>query len=254
MSQEDVTDDMLMALSDGELGDAEAAALRARIAADAHLAARFAEFEVSRAAARTALKPLMEAPPPDRLVAAIRDFGADDGKVVRLSNWARARAAFSPMSMAAGLLLAIFAGGIGGYVLRGGAQSEAAWSAGPPIAQRDLVAALSDAPSDEARTWRAGGETGGVTMLSTYRLEDDESCRAFEVTSAERMATGLACGASGDWRIVVANVEPAADAGYTPAGDGALANLDAFLDARGAERLEPGEEAALIARGWRERE
>jgi hypothetical protein len=254
MSEEEVTDDMLMALSDGELGDAEVAALRARVAADAQLAARFAEFETSRAAARTALKPVMHAPPPDRLVAAIRDFRADDGKVVRLSNWARARSAFSPMSMAAGLLLAIFAGGVGGYVLRGGAQSEAAWSAGPPIAQRDLVAALSDAPSDEVRMWRARGETGAVTMLSSYRLEDNESCRAFEVTSAERLATGLACSAGGDWRVVVANVEPAAGDSYTPAADDALANLDAFLGARGALRLEPGEEAELIARGWRERE
>lgn len=250
MSQEDVADEMLMALADGELDREAAAVLRARIAADRTLAERYAAFADSRAGIQAALRPVAEAPVPDRLIASIRDFGAgEDSPAGNVTPFRRRLPGYVPMSLAASLLLAVLIGGVGGYALRGA--GDAPLSAGPAIPQRALIAALTTAPAEQPRMWRAGGDSGAVTMFSTFRLQDGALCRQFQVTGSDTQSRGLACGETGEWRIVTIDVEPIAEDGaYTPAsGAGAVG---AYVDAHGGERLSAEEEAALIQSNWRE--
>lgn len=246
MNREDVTDDMLMSLSDGEMGEPGASALRARIAVDPELKARFDVFETSRAAARAALAPIAEAPSPDRLAAAIRAFEAPSAVVTPFSE-TKSRPVWTPMRMAAGFLVAAFIGGFSGYALRG-ADAGIGWHVGPAVAERDLIAALALTPSESTSEWRTAGDAGTITPTSAYRLDNGEVCRAFEVRGESQAANGLACGAGGAWRIMAAELATSDDDGFLPAGGAAL--FDTFLDARGAIALTAEEESALLARGW----
>jgi len=250
MSHEDVSDDMLMALADHELDETEAHALRALIAAHPNLAARFALFETTRADAQAALAPLTNAPTPRRLVDAIQSFSAEGVTPFRrpASRWRSAAAAPWLMPLAACFTLAIV--GWGGFQLGALQDGASSWSAGPPIAQEAFQAALDQAAPDSARAWRVGDTQGEIRAHASFRLADGRFCRSFDIRGATQAAEGLACRENGAWRTEIAMTAPIHADTFAPAG-GAEA-FEAFLDAQGATRLEPNEETALIARGWRE--
>ncbi|MFE3838395.1 anti-sigma factor family protein [Pseudogemmobacter sonorensis] len=72
----DVSDEMLMALADGELDLATAQALRARLATDPGLTARFEIFRRSAEALRAAMDP---GPVPERLLRSVLESGGAGG-------------------------------------------------------------------------------------------------------------------------------------------------------------------------------
>ncbi|MFN3663551.1 anti-sigma factor family protein [Yoonia sp.] len=99
----EVSDDMLMALADGELNDTVAQRLYRRIEADPDLAARYADFVETRALMQVAFPP---EPVPERLIAAVVQAGAPQHKVVPM----RRRSVGAPvwgMALAASLVLAV---------------------------------------------------------------------------------------------------------------------------------------------------
>lgn len=110
MTQNDaVSDEMLMALADGELNDLEAARLRQRLAADPALAARHQEFVRTRAVMQEAFP---QEPVPERLVAAVLNGPDGTGRSADVIPMRRdfVRPAGWGMALAASVVL-----GLGGY-------------------------------------------------------------------------------------------------------------------------------------------
>lgn len=229
----DPSDDMLMALADDELRGAEAEALRARIAADPVLSARFAVFTESREALRRAFDP---GATPERLVAAIRD--AAGGEAENVVRFRPRRGIGAPLALAASLLLAVGAGGF----LAGRALAPAGGAADPgAVAAAGLAGLGTGAGMDLA----AGGE---ARVLGSYRT-DRGLCRLIELAQADgRAERAVVCrDQARDW-AVVATVAAGRAGDYIPASDTAAALIELVLDDLGAgPALAPAEEAAALA-------
>ncbi|CAM3194981.1 anti-sigma factor [Paracoccus nototheniae] len=217
-------DAMLMALADGELDDPTAARLRARIAADPALAARFAVFTDTRDSLRAAFPPQSA---PDPLIATIM-AGAQPATVLPF----RRRPALRPVAgwaLAASVVLAV---GLGGYL---------AGRATPPglAPLQQAAVALAATPT--------GGEAplpGGTTARALASFDTDLGlCRLIEAGGTR----GLMCRDGSGWAQALA-VPGAGDDAYQPASDLGTGLIDAALDQIGAgPALEPEEEAALLA-------
>ena len=240
-------DMLLMRLADGELGEPEAAPLRARLAAEPELAERFALFAKTRGAVAAALKPTAEMPVPQALVAAVLAADAASRGAVVVPMPARPRPAarrWAPMALAASVA-ALLAAPVGYWLGREGA--------GPAGALRDplagahgLVAAALDAtPSGASRA------EGAFRMqpLATHPVAGGV-CRDFVLDAPAGRLAGLACRAGGGWalRATVAleggNVLQTASAEH-PVIAAMLERLQA------APPLDEAGEAALMRRGWR---
>ncbi|WP_411840186.1 anti-sigma factor family protein [Paracoccus sp. ME4] len=221
----DESDEMLMALADGELDPTTAERLWTRIAEDPALADRFARFADSRAALRAAYP---AEPVPDHLIAAIMAAETPAATVVPF----RPRAVASPVrwAMAASVLLAV---GLGGFLIGRGLPQ--APGGGLAIA----AAALSAVPT--------GGEAllpDGTPARALASFETDLGlCRLIE-TTAER---GLTCRDADGWSVALA--VPGAQDDYRPASELGTGLIDAALDQIGAgAALDPAAEAALLDR------
>lgn len=233
------SDDMLMALADNELHGPEAEALRARIAADPVLAARYAVFAETRAALAAAFAP---GPTPDRLTQAILAAApadtAKDSNVVafRPRSWV----APAPMAVAASLLLAV---GVGGFLAGRGAAPQAV--ASPGVAAATALATLATG----AETTLEGGATARV--LGSYET-DQGLCRLIDLahpdTTAER-AVVCRQGGAADWAVIASVTAGQAEV-YIPASDTAAALTDQVLDDLGAgPALGADAEKAALAAG-----
>jgi anti-sigma factor RsiW len=242
-----VTDEMLVALADGELPAEEALRLEAAVAADPALAARLEALVAAGEAARRAYADVTAEPVPDRLVAAIlaADASTPQGAAsappkaanAPAGRWAGARAW---PAIAASLVLGL---GLGHLTAPLFERDAARLAALPP----SVVAALTVGASGERVE---AGAAPAVTVLSTHRLADGTICRAIDVAGTEP-ASALACREAGTWRLA-ALVGRAAAPGtaYRPASD-LPPLLQEVLDARGAgPALGAAEEGALRARGW----
>jgi hypothetical protein len=246
MAGEEAEDEMLMRLADGELAGPDAAALRARIAAEPALAARYALFTGTREAAAAAFAPLAAQPVPDRLLAAVlaADRAArppDSAKVVPLP--ARRAASWVPLALAASVAALLAAPA--GYLL-GRSGGEAPMLADPLAGAHGLVvAALESTPSGSRRS--AGGAT--VEPLATHAVAGGV-CRDFRLERADAALLGIACRAAEGWRLragVVLEGGPA----IRPASGDHPAILAVLEQLGAAPPMDAETEAAALRRGWR---
>lgn len=235
-----VSDEMLMALADGELSGPDASKLHARIKADPALAVRYARFTDTAAILRQAMD---LGPVPDHLIASVltTPTGMPDSKtdqtVVPLQGAAgKPRILAWPVALAASLVLAV---GIGGFLTGRGMT--------PPPAGLDAAASEL-----------AGTATGGSVLLrdgSTARalgsFETDLGlCRLIAFESAAGQADrAIACKAEADtWQIALRVTEGGAGM-FMPASDMAVGLIDDFLDGIGAGAvLPPDEELRALER------
>lgn len=259
MNSRDETE-MLMALADGELAPAEAAALRRRIENDPALAARFASFVETRAVLQNpATAPGREGADP--LAEFIRSRAAESvppapaENVVPLARRQRTAATRHAwrLPLAACILLGI--GAVGGYYAsqRGAGSGMVAALDLPPAAETALVDALTRLRAGASEGWSdSAGRAGKIAMIATHRLGNGVVCRQFELTF-ERPApsawVGASCRRTGAWRLEIAARRPAGEGGYAPAtGANAVEN---YLDGLGGTGpLAAEDEAALMAQGW----
>ncbi|MGL5114409.1 MAG: hypothetical protein ACRC7C_03705, partial [Beijerinckiaceae bacterium] len=232
-----VTDEMLMALADGELPMAEANELRSLIGVDPDLAERFALFaETAALLAPDSAADAAEVP--DHLRAAVlrmaNEAGATNGQPINpLARFAvvaggaatpesAAQTSVQPVAarppaartwlMPLAASVALMIGGFLGYSLRGptGGQGdlEIASSAG---ARTALAGALASLPSGETRTWSdaASGQRGTLAIIATHRMAGGGLCREAEITGSTDAGkqTIIACRKDGGWRTqaVIAN-------------------------------------------------
>lgn len=249
MSDTEFSDEILMAFADGELDEETMRRVEAALETDDELMARIAMFMETRAAASEALKPVLDEPVPDELVARVRAMAAAQSDAQRAADAPAtggdnvvafrrpADQAALPhagpsrflMAMAASLLVVV--GGAGGYLLRGGGLAETgtlqvAGTVGPALA-----AILDKAASgDEVAV---GEGQGTVRLVSAFELGSGQLCREYELTRPG--APGLvsvACRKASTWETRLAVARPEGGDGYAPASS--LETVDAFLTSIGA--------------------
>ena len=257
-----VSDEMLLALADGELEKATADALHARVMAEPELAERFALFVESRALLEGAGSSDQAVPP--HLLAAIRaGDGARPGRrglavIEGGATLAAPAPAVSPRSLPRrpgwqpplAACIALLIGGIAGYRIG----SETPGNPAPSgvalfqSARAALDTALGSSASGSSTSWPHGAAGGSITLVSSHRLGDGTLCREYTLASAAQGADrwkGIDCRVEGRWRTELVIATPSSGGGYRPAsGDSAA---DAFLQDRNAESpLAPAAEAELL--------
>lgn len=255
MTKPEVSDEILIALADGELSADEAERLHALVTADPDLAERFAILAETRFLLEAEGEPKQEAVP-ERLLAAIaaadvRPAPAQPQLTV-IAGGATERPAAAPrtsgrragwrLPLAASFLLV--AGGVAGYLAAGrGGQG----SPGIAVAGLDR-AALSAALDTVASGGAVALPAGNLRIIASHKLADGRLCREYTVSGAGEGApgwNGVDCRDGQGWRTEFVAATPPESAGYKPASGGALA--EAFLLDRGAEGpLDPAAEQGLL--------
>jgi hypothetical protein len=232
-----VSDEVLMAYADEALAPAEAARVADALRADPAAAAKVARFRQTRALVVDAVAPMLDAPVPQRLIAA-----AQAGPGAR--RWAGL--AWTRAGMAGAALAASFAAG---FVLAPQPpQAELIAHADGLAAVGALARALSAQPSGEA--------VDGVRIAMTVPTEGGGYCRGFQRAKAAQAMEGVACLDGAGWRIVslqeIAQAAPI-DGYRTAAGDLGPATLQALDQRRSGDPLGAEEERAALAAGFAQR-
>ena len=250
MTKPDFSDEILMSFADGELDAETSAAIEEAMEKDDELVARVALFMETRAAAQAALKPLLDEPVPDHLLAAVERMVKEKQaqtsgpeNVVPLRQ-AGPRLAITRWTLPLAASLAAIIGGIGGYLL-----------ALPGAAERTnlQVAGINSPALGEALATVASGKelklpesNQRFRAIATFRDSTGALCREFEVNSPDRSTViSVACRSADAWQVSFAVVAPGTDTGYAPASS--TEALDAYLSAIDAQPpMEAGEEAAAL--------
>jgi hypothetical protein len=232
MTDRIVSDEMLMAMADGEIVGDEAEAILHIAETNPGVRRRLTEFQHSRRAARDAFAAILNEPPPARLVASASVRGGTAavprGRIL------------SGLAIAASLVVAV---GLGYWVGRDG-DAPVSWAL---TLDEPLRAAIDSTPSGESRTVETGGRSVPFTVLATYPVGGG-ACRVFTLGGSEPLRA-VACKGADTWHLEVAAAE--AGSGFVPASAGAIGGVEGWLDAAGAgEALSREVEADLISRDW----
>ena len=244
----DISDETLMALVDGELPHDEAMLVRERLAREPDLAKRVAVFEASTALLGAAYGDVIRAPVPDRLIRtaiASRNVVSLTSKPSgRLGTW------MLPFGLAACLLVAV---GIHWNVSKNPVAHFASLEADAGWADA-LSSQLSGATIDFH-------ENGQLRLLYSFLDQEDRFCRVFAaVAETERATSGIACTQAGKRWTTVAWIGPDGqvsapvrnETGYVPAGGKGQSVIERVVGAMAASApLSAEHEAKLIEQGWR---
>ena len=261
-------DHTLLAYLDGELDDAQCAAVEAACAAQPALAQRLDQFALSDERVRRSYQAVLEEPVPHHLIAAI--LNAPDPRSRRTGNptvraperrwstwlaplWAgwdgRGAAAFASVAL-------LTVGAMVAWNLHPGPTEAWALKAGEPLQDRSLLVALETAPS--GREVEAAGRQ--FQLLASFERTQGGFCREFNASDkgadpADHL--GVACRTGqGQWELVVLATEnrPAdpQHGGYRTASERQFEVVDGWrLAHTRGQPMEPAQERALMARGWR---
>ncbi len=221
MNKDDFDDETLMAFADGELDEARSLALEEALATDEALAERLAVFLDSRRLVGDALKPLIDEPVPEALLASVRKM-AEDAQAPRdniVSFRPKPQQAAQPtmrpwlMPVAASLVAVVT--GVIGFTL--GRMGPSATDTGAEIA-----AAL-----DREASGRDVTLSGAVLhVVASFRDERGELCREYELKQQASSTLTVACRQDGAWATRLALTTPQAE-GYVPASS--QETIDAYL-------------------------
>lgn len=213
MTQADeVSDEMLMALADGELNETDAQRLHRRIATNPELAVRYADFVETRALMQQAFP---SEPLPDRLVAAVLQAPPVPASVVSFRKPANAMSPGWGMALAASVVLAL-----GGF-----------WTGrttAPQMAKGAGIGLVTVHLSTGDAVQLPDGSTARV--LASYET-DMGLCRLI----AQDALRHVACrdGQSGDWALAL-SVQGGDTGSFVPASDIAAGLIDRLLEEIGA--------------------
>lgn len=227
------TPEQIAAYADGQLDEAQRAAVEAAIAVDPALQRQVAAHRALRNRLAGHFAPITDQPVPDRLAALLQQPAAE---VVDLAA-VRARRSGMPRwiwaaapALAASLVLAVMVTNRGGP------------AAG--YADARLAAALDNQLAAEQP---AGAP---VRVLLSFRDKAGTYCRAY----SGQTASGIACRDSEGWKLRTLGMGPAGSAGeYRQAGSDAAIMQAAQAMAAGPA-LDAGEERAARSGGWRRTE
>jgi hypothetical protein len=267
-----LNDHTLLAYLDGELDDAQCAAVEAACAEQPALAQRLDQLALSDERVRRSYQAVLEEPVPLSLIAAI--LSAPDPRGRRSNASRRGRSTASPWprwttwlaplwaswggrgaaAFASVALLAL--GAVVAWTLHPGPDPGWALKAGEPLQDRSLLVALETAPS--GREVEAAGRQ--FQILASFEHTQGGFCREFNASEngddpADHL--GVACRTGqGHWELVVLATEnrPAdpQHGGYRTASERQFEVVDGWrLAHTQGQPMEPAQERALIDRGWR---
>jgi hypothetical protein len=234
------SDETVMAYADGELDVATRAAVEAAMALDPQLAQRVARHRALRGRLHDALDPVLDEPLPERLLASVRGANVIALKRKAAPGWSWPQWGAIAASLVGGALL-------GPLLLRTPADGALVTRDGQVLASGALARALTEQ--------LASGQPPGapVQIGVSFRARNGDYCRTFVLRGKSALA-GLACRGHEAWRLEVLAQnpgEPAAAAGYRPAGSALPASVARTLDELIAgDPLDAGAEAAARKRGW----
>jgi anti-sigma-K factor RskA len=260
-----ISDETLMAFSDGELTGEERAAVERAIQENPELEKRVARHRALRDRIKLAYSAELSEPVPERLLAAARRAGPapTSGKIVNL-NEARAamvrqaarddsRAANDESSFKPGWRSL---GGIAAGILLGLGVGYGLWQQGSgPIARNADGAWIASGQLKSALTAQLAAEqtpTSRVHIGISFRDKAGEYCRSFALSGAAA-PVGVACHHGADWQIQSLMKGQAGEGGgqYRTAGTQMPALLLKSIEAQIAgEPLDQAAEAAARQQGW----
>ncbi|ANH03400.1 anti-sigma factor [Shinella sp. HZN7] len=212
MNKDDFDDETLMAFADGELDEARSLALEEALATDEALAERLTVFLDSRRLVGEALKPLIDEPVPEALLASVRKMAEEaqsprDNIVVsfRPKPQQMAQPTTRPWLMPVAASLVALVTGVIGFTLG---------SMGPSATDSaaEIAAALDREVS--GRDIRLSGAV--LHVVATFRDERGELCREYELKQEASSTLTVACRQDGAWATRLALTTPQAE-GYVPA-------------------------------------
>jgi hypothetical protein len=247
-----LSDEVLMAYADGELGEPARSEVERAMRADPAVAARVARHKALRANVYQAFAGLVDDKAPPRA-----DPSAPRGNVVDLDAVRAARHQALPelpprprwswrqWGLLTGTLLAGVAAGVLGYraLLGGVTVVPLAAYGGALVAQGALAQALSQ------RLASVPAQGSPVRLGVSFATRDGSYCRSFAVGSS----AGLACRKGEQWMIpVLAESEPGTAGAYRQAGSEmpqvVLDAIDQRIDGAG---LDGAAERAAVKKGWK---
>ena len=250
------SDETLMAFADGELPEAEAAQVRAALAADPMLAKRVERFRNVRRALRATYDSVAQEPIPERLRALLGDMAAQEpaapaapaitsAPVVDLAAALAQRRApaqrFTPpvwAALAASVLVGLFAG----RLLTPAPQSLLAAENGQLRAGAALTRVLDT---------RLGGDADTDLHVGlSFRAQDGRYCRTFDRIEANKAVSGLACREPEAWVVRIATTEPVLSSTYRQAGSAAPAVMEMVDSTIDGDPLTPAQERAARDHSW----
>lgn len=259
-----ISDETLMAFSDGELSGEERAAVERAIQDNPELEKRVARHRALRDRIKLAYSADLSEPVPDRLLAAARRSApaAASGKVVNL-NEARAavaRQAARDDSRAAGDESSYkpgwrSLGGIAAGILLGLGVGYGLWQQGGPIGRNAEGVLIATGTLKSALTAQLAAEqapAAGVRIGISFRDKSGDYCRSFALSGAAT-PVGIACRHGADWQIQTLMKGQAAEGGgeYRTAGTQMPPLLLQSIEAQIAgEPLDQAAEAAARRQGW----
>lgn len=229
-----ITDEMLMAYTDGELPSDEARLVEQAITEDSGLAERAAVFANARKAVKDGLAVRLDDPVPPALVNQIRDMGAahqaaqgPSGNVISLFGRqivTSGSPAIWQLPIAASIALVVGAT-LGWFAGQGGENTPAGLQV-TALGDPEITRALTAIPSGESLETASGNR---ISAIASFMNSDGQLCREFEYDQAAvTTVVAVACHENKGWDLRFAVAAAASSAsGYAPASS--LETLDAYL-------------------------
>jgi hypothetical protein len=256
-----ISDEVLMAYADGELGARECAEVEAAMQADAEVARRVEQHRALRKDLGEAFGGVLREAVPERLIAAARAMPRAM-PIATVTELARVRAARSKGSVArvpklrapawlqwGALAASLVIGGLVGFMLLRSPDTELIATQGGHLVARG---ALAQALSDQLASTPSAGSLLHIGV--SFRAKSGGYCRTFILRAGSALG-GLACREGETWRLHTL-AESAqgvgADGGYQPAGSALPpAVLTAVAGQIAGDPLDAAGEAAARKRNWR---
>jgi hypothetical protein len=232
-----VNDEKLMAFADGELSGAEHAEIEAALAQDEALREKLEAHRAMRARLSFAFDGALTEPVPQRLTDAARtpcqaeviDFAS---RRAATPEWSFREFGAMAASIALGLVIGV---GIMGQQMQ------------PMVATADNGLVARGALSQALETQLASDEAGAVRIGLSFRDQDGDYCRTFDLT--EGGASGVACRGEGGWSIpLMSGSTTGGEVRQAGASSEILAAVDAMIE---GDPLDADSERAARDADWR---
>jgi hypothetical protein len=229
-----MTDDQkFFAWLDGELSDAEAAEMEAKVAADPKLKQLAEKHRALGARLRGAFDPIAAAPVPEQVQAALSAGVIDFAEAKR-------RRAMPALPRWTALAATLAVGIVAGTLIPHGSQAPVEVQGGRLYAASALDSALD--------TQLASAPSGDVRIGLTFRDQAGNICRSF----TQRGSSGLACRADGRWQVHGLFAAPEGQGSDYRMAAGMDPNLAALVDSSMAgEPFDAAQERAAKDKDWK---
>lgn len=245
------SDEQLMAFADGELDDATMAQIEVAMEEDDDLVARVALFMETRSAAQDALRPMLDEPVPEALLAAVHGMVASHeqekqkksatestivsttepdksaeiipfqnkpGKIFFAANWS---------SAAAAMLLAAITGFGGYFIGQGSVKNDAASKITlASLTTPDVIQQLQNTASGQTVT--LNGQSSTMQITASFRDGQNQLCREFSLSDADKSGyVAVSCYQQDAWQLRFALASQQDTESFIPAS--AQETVDVYL-------------------------